>query len=99
MKNQQPIDLSSFNSISIWVRGDETPNVVGVELVDANGSQIGVLTDHLNFAGLRNFIIPMSQYRGVDLSRITEIRISIGNNSQPHDISGEVYIDEIILIE
>lgn len=99
VKNQQPIDLSSFNSISIWVRGDETPSVVGVELVDANGSQIGVLTDNLNFAGLRNFIIPMSQYRGVDLSRITEIRISIGNNSQPHDISGEVYIDEIILIE
>jgi hypothetical protein len=99
MKNQQPIDLSSFNSISIWIREDETPNVVGVELVDANGSQIGVLTDNLNFAELRNFIIPMSQYRGVDLSRITEIRISIGNNSQPHDISGEVYIDEIILIE
>ena len=98
VKNKQPLDLSPFNSISIWVRGDETPNVVRVELVDANDTQIGVLAGDLNFAGLSNFIIPLSQYR-VDLSRITEIGISIDNNSQTHDISGEVCIDEIILIE
>ena len=98
VKNQQSIDLSSFNSISMWIRGDETPDLVGVELVDANGSQIGVLAGNLNFAGLDNFIIPVSQYRGVDLSRITEIRISIDNNSQSQDTSGEVYIDEIMLV-
>jgi hypothetical protein len=98
VKSQQSIDLLSFNSISMWVRGDETPDLVGVELVDANGSQIGVLAGNLNFAGLSNFIIPVSQYRRVDLSRITEIRISIDNNSQSQDTSGEVYIDEIMLV-
>jgi hypothetical protein len=98
VKNQQSINMSSFNSVSMWVRGDATPNEVRVELVDANGSQTGVSAGNLNFAGLNNFIIPLSQYSGVDISQITETRISIYNNLQSHDNSGEVYIDEIMLI-
>ncbi len=98
VESQQPVDLSSFNSIDIWVREDGTTNVVWVDLVDADGSRVGNFAGNLNHAGLTNLIIPLSQYKGVDLSRITEIRISINNNSQLNDTSGEVYLDEITVI-
>ena len=98
MKSQQTLDLSSFNSISVWIRGDETQNEIWISVADTDGREKGILADILDFSGSRNFIVPLSNYKEIDLSRISEIRVLIDNNSAPHASTGEVYVDEIMLI-
>ncbi len=98
MKSQQTLDLTSFISISVWIRGDETQNVVSIGVVDTDGREEAVLAATLDFSGSRNFIVPLSSYEEIDLSRISEIRVLIDNNSVPHASIGEVYVDEIMFI-
>lgn len=98
MKGQQTLDLSSFISISVWIRGDETQNAVWIEVVDTDGREEEVFAGTLDLFGSRNFIVPLSNYEEIDLSRISEIRVLIDNNSVPHASTGEVYIDEIMFI-
>jgi len=98
MKSQQTLDLSSFNAISVWIRGDETQNGVWIGVVDTDGRERGVFTGILDISGLRNIIVPLSNFKEIDLSRISEIRVSIDNDSVPRASTGEIYVDEIIFL-
>jgi hypothetical protein len=98
VKTPQPTDLSSFNAIAVQLRGNETTTVFWFDIMDAQGNFAGAFGDDLKIAGLINLIVPLSIFDGVDLSRISEIWLSLDNNSQSHEVSGTVDIYEITLI-
>lgn len=98
VKLTQPTNLSSFDSLSVWVRGNGTPAAISFSLVDAHGNQANLLVRDLGFVGEHNFIASIPRQGEIDLSHTTEVRVSILSNSQSYYLSGTVYIDDFVFV-
>jgi hypothetical protein len=80
----ESVSLASFKSVSVWVKGDNSSNVLWLDLVDNEGHEIGIIPGNLNFLGWKNFIVSINDFgeRGANVTSIKQMRISVDNHSE-----------------
>ncbi len=78
------VNLTPYKSISLWVKGDNSPNVLWLDLVDNKGREIGILVRNLRFLGWKNVIVGLDSFaeKGANITSIRQMRISIDNHSE-----------------
>jgi 4-amino-4-deoxy-L-arabinose transferase-like glycosyltransferase len=78
------VNLTPYKSISLWVKGDNSPNVLWLDLVDNKGREIGILVRNLKFLGWKNVIVGLDSFaeKGANITSIRQMRISIDNHSE-----------------
>ncbi len=93
------IDLSRYNSVSLWVKGDNSSNVLWLDLVDAEGHEVGSVLGNLRFRGWKNFIMNLDDFvqLGANITTVKQMRISIDNNAE-YKGSGTVTLANLALL-
>jgi len=78
------VNLTPYKSISLWVKGDNSPNVLWLDLVDDEGREIGILVKNLKFLGWKNVLVGLDSFaeKGANITSIRQMRISIDNHSE-----------------
>jgi hypothetical protein len=78
------VNLASHEAVSVWIKGDNSPNVVWLDLVDVKGHEIGIVVGNLAFSGWKNFIVKLNDFaeKGANITSIKQLRISIDNNAE-----------------
>ena len=93
------VDFSGYKSVSLWVKGDNSSNVLWLDLTDSAGRAVGVAVRGFNFLGWKNVVVSLDSFakQGVDISAINRVRISIDNNSE-HTGSGTITLSHLALL-
>lgn len=79
------VSIANYKSISLWVKGDNSSNVLWLDLVDNKGREIGIqVLPNLRFFGWKNVIVSLDNYaeQGANITAIRQMRISIDNHSE-----------------
>ncbi len=78
------VNIANYKSISFWVKGDNSSNVLWLDLVDDKGREIGILVGNLRFLGWKNIILSLDSFaeKGANITSIRQMRISIDNHSE-----------------
>ncbi len=88
---QESCDIMSYTYITFFIKDLQGSNTHKVTLVDADGKLVSMWVDVPSVYGEWTRInCPVSMFKGVDLSRITEVRIGEWN-------SGEYLFDRLFL--
>jgi hypothetical protein len=93
------VNLANYNSISLWVEGDNSTNNLWVDLKDDNGRELGIVAANLNFLGWKNVLVSISDFakQDVNTAAIRQLRISIDNNARNLG-SGNVTLAHLALL-
>jgi 4-amino-4-deoxy-L-arabinose transferase-like glycosyltransferase len=77
------VSIANYKSISFWVKGDNSSNVIWLDLEDDKGREVGIqVVDYLRFLGWKNVIVNLGSFaeKGVSITSIKKVRISIDNH-------------------
>lgn len=78
------VNLAPYKSVSFWVKGDNSSNVLWLDLKDDTGREVGIYIRNLSFLGWKNAVVSIDNFaeKGINVTAIKQMRISIDNNSE-----------------
>ncbi len=94
--------INGFNAMKLYLQGkaDNVADRLFITVADAAGASATVVsdnTDAMTTEAWTEWVIPLTDFAGVDMTAVTEMTIGVGGEGGPSGAAGLLFVDDILI--